>query len=196
MTIGHAHGRHRSVDIVDARLDSFDVGRSRHTRGGVALHVNRYVEAGFESADQVVRHIRFEQTRHVFNTQAMGAHVFNLLGQVDPQINRVYRADRVRNGALGVLVHRQSGLYGRLQVAHVVHGVEYTEYIHAVDRSALNKFAHHIVCVVAVAEDVLAAEQHLLGCIGHRLLEQPDTFPGVFAQIANARVKGRATPGL
>ncbi len=79
----------------------------------------------------------------------------------------MHGTDGVGDGALGVLAHRQGGLDGGFQVAHVVHGIEDAEHVHAVGGGPLDEFLHHIVRVVPVTEQVLAAQQHLLGRVGH-----------------------------
>jgi hypothetical protein len=62
-----------------------------------------------------------------------------------------------------VAAHR---LQGGLHVARVVHGVEDAEDVHAVFDGALHEALHHVIGVVAVAEQVLAAEQHLQRVFG------------------------------
>ena len=94
---------------------------------------------------------------------------------------------------LADLFHRpQRGAH----IADIVHGVEHAEHVHAIHRSALHKFFHHIVGVVAVTQNILAAKQHLLRRFRHGFFQFADTVPGVFAKIADARVEGRSTPGF
>ncbi len=126
----------------------------------------------------------------------MRAHVLDLLGEIDPQVDRMYRADRVRNRSLRVFAHLDRGLDRRIQIAEVVQRVEDAEHVDAVDGAALDELLDEIVGVVPVAEDVLAAEQHLLRRVRHRRLQAADALPRVFAQVADAGVEGRAAPGL
>ena len=46
---------------------------------------------------------------------------------------------------------------GRLQVARIVHRVEYAEHINAIEGGALDEFFHNVISVVAVAQQVLSA---------------------------------------
>ena len=88
------------------------------------------------------------------------------------------------------------GLERGFQVARVVHRIEYAEHIDAVDRSALDKLFHHVIGIVAVAQQVLPTQQHLLAGVGHGFLQLTDALPRVFTQITDARIEGRPTPGL
>lgn len=80
-------------------------------------------------------------------------------------------------------------LQGGLHVARVVHGIEDAEDVHAVFDGALDEALHHVVGVVAVAEQVLAAEQHLQRGLGHRLFQLAQADPRVLAEEADAGVK-------
>ncbi len=61
---------------------------------------------------------------------------------------------------------------------------------------ALHEALHHVIGVVAVAEQVLAAEQHLQRGLGHRLFQLAQADPRVLAEKADAGVKGGAAPAL
>ncbi len=78
----------------------------------------------------------------------------------------------------------------------VVHGVEDAEHVHAVFDGALDEALHHVIGVVAVAEQVLAAEQHLQRGLRHGLFELAQADPGVLAEEADAGVKGGAAPAF
>ncbi|SAQ30229.1 Uncharacterised protein [Klebsiella oxytoca] len=92
-----------------------------------------------------------------------------------------------------VAAHR---LQGGFHIARVVHGVEDAEHVHAVFDGALSEALHHVIGVVAVAEEVLAAEQHLQGGLRHGLFELAQADPGVLAEEADAGVKGGAAPAF
>jgi hypothetical protein len=49
---------------------------------------------------------------------------------------------------------------------------------------------------VAVAEQVLPAQQHLQLGVGHQLAEGPQPLPRVFVEESDAGVVGRAAPAL
>ncbi|EHC70798.1 hypothetical protein LTSEJOH_0135, partial [Salmonella enterica subsp. enterica serovar Johannesburg str. S5-703] len=62
-------------------------------------------------------------------------------------------------------------LQGGFHIARVVHGVEDAEDVHTVFHRALDEAFHHVIGVVAVAEQVLAAQQHLQRGFGHGFFE-------------------------
>ena len=49
---------------------------------------------------------------------------------------------------------------------------------------------------MAIAQQVLATQQHLLTGVGHRLFEGAQPLPRIFTQIADAGVKGGTAPGF
>ena len=106
------------------------------------------------------------------------------------------RAGGVRERALGVGAVAADGLQGGFHIARVVHGVEDAEHVHAVFDGALNETLHHVIGVVAVAEQVLAAEQHLQRGLRHGLFELAQADPRVLAEEADAGVKGGAAPAF
>ena len=196
MAVGHAHRRDRGVDDVGAGLDRLDQGCGGEPGGGVAVQAHRQVRGLLDLAHQFVGGIGLEQAGHVLDADGMAAHVLDALRHVDPGLQVVHRAEGVGEGALGMLAGGHGGAHRGFEVAHVVHGVEDAEHIDAVDRAALDEFLDHIVGVMAVAEAVLAAQQHLLRGFRHRRLELAQALPGVFAEIADAGVEGGAAPGF
>ncbi|GAR05574.1 hypothetical protein NGUA22_02232 [Salmonella enterica] len=106
------------------------------------------------------------------------------------------RAGGVTQGPLGVGAVAAHRLQCGFHIARVVHGVEDAEDVHAVFHRPLNEAFHHIIGVVAVAEQVLAAQQHLQRGFGHGFFELAQADPRVFAEKADTGVKGGAAPAL
>ena len=140
--------------------------------------------------------VRAQQSRHVLDADRVSTHVLDALAEIHPQIDRVHRANRVRDGSLGVLVDLDRRLYRRLEVPEIVQRVENPEDIDAVDRTALDELLHQVVSVMAVAENILAAKQHLLWRIRHGGFQAANALPRVFSEVANAGIERRPTPGL
>ena len=95
-----------------------------------------------------------------------------------------------------MLINPLGSTYGRLQITHIVHGIEDAKYVHPVERGPLNKPINHIISVMPVAEQILPAQQHLLRGIRHSRFECAQALPRILAQIANTRVKSRPAPGF
>ncbi|CQF62701.1 Uncharacterised protein [Salmonella enterica subsp. enterica serovar Typhimurium str. DT104] len=106
------------------------------------------------------------------------------------------RAGGVGECALGVRAVAAYCLQGGFHIARVVHGIEDAEHIHAVFHRAFDEALHHVIGVVAVAEQVLAAQQHLQRGFGHGFFELAQAQPRVFAEKTNTGVKGGAAPAL
>src|SRR5690554_827982 len=81
-------------------------------------------------------------------------------------------------------------------IAHIIHRVKYAENINAVVRRALDELVNHVVSVMTVAENILSAQQHLHGRLGHRLFKLADAVPGIFTQIADTGIESRAAPSF
>ena len=106
------------------------------------------------------------------------------------------RAGGVGEGALGVRAVAAYRLQGGLHIARVVHGIEDAEDVHAVFHCPLNEAFHHVIGVMAITEQVLAAQQHLQGSLRHGLFKLAQAQPRVFAEKADTGVKGGAAPAL
>ena len=196
MTIGHRHGRDGGVHVINARFCRFQ-GRGGGQPGGrVGLHVHGDIERSLKPFHQLESHRRPQQAGHVLNGNRMGAHLFDHFALLHPHVHGVHRADCVRDGALGVLALLHHSGDGPLNVAHVVHGIKHTEHIHAVFRCTFHKGIHHVIRVMAIAQQVLPPQQHLLRRFRHGLLQFADALPWVFAQITDTGIKGRAAPGF
>ena len=73
-------------------------------------------------------------------------------------------------------------LDGRLHVARVVERVEDAEDVDAGPRGETDELADHVVGVVAVAEHVLPAQEHLKAGVGQGRLERAHALPRVLVQ--------------
>ena len=196
MTVGHGHGGNGRIDIVYPRLHALENGGGGKSGGGVALHVNGNGAGALEPGDQFIPHVRVQQAGHILDGDGVSPGVLDTLAHLHPGVHGVHRAEGVGDGALGVFTHFLDGFERHLQVAHIVHGVEHTKYIDAVDGGPLDKFCHHVIGVMAVAQDILAPEQHLLGRVRHGLFQLADALPGILPEVADTRVESRPTPGF
>ena len=55
---------------------------------------------------------------------------------------------------------------------------------------------HHIIGVVAIAQQVLAAQQHLQAGVGQGFTQLAQALPRIFLEEAHAGIKGGAAPGF
>ena len=106
---------------------------------------------------------RSKQAGHVLEADGVRPHVLEdlrLLYEVVDCVDRPTHpplGDRVADGALDVLASFTNRVEARLHVALVVERVEDAEYVDAGLRRLFAECANHVVGVVAVADEVLAA---------------------------------------
>ena len=86
------------------------------------------------------------------------------------------------------------GADGGLQIAQVVQGIKHAEHIDAVFGGFGNKGLYHVICIMAVTQQVLAAQQHLQPRIGQRFAQLPQALPRIFFQEAHTGIKGGTAP--
>ena len=103
-------------------------------------------------------------------------------------------ADGIADGSLYMSAFLLCSLDGGLQVAGVVHGVENPENVDTVGDGLLYEIFHHVICIMAVSQNILAAEQHLQLGVLHFRTDLAQSFPGIFVQKAEAGVEGGAAP--
>ncbi|VGP39343.1 hypothetical protein SB00094_01725 [Klebsiella variicola subsp. tropica] len=171
VAVGGAHRGDGGIHAVDPGFNGLQQSHLRHPGGGVTVQVQGDVVAFFDFAHQLIRRARREDAGHIFNRNGVDAGFQQLFGEVEPGLQGVGRAGGVRKRALGVGAVAADSLQGGLHVARVVHGIEDAEDVHAVFDGALDEALHHVIGVVAVAEQVLAAEQHLQRGFRHRLFQ-------------------------
>jgi len=184
------------VDDAGARLHGLQVRHVRQPRGGVAVGMDGQVGGGADLVYQFECGIRREQARHVLDRDGVAAHLRQSLGEADEVRDVVHRAGGVAERAFGMLAGGFDRFDRDLEIAQIVHRVEHAEDIDAVVGGLLHEGPHHIVGVIAVAQQVLPAQQHLDARIRQCLAQFAQTFPRVFAQETHAGVEGGAAPGL
>ena len=184
----------RGVDMGRAVLDRLHLAHRGQACGVVAVDKDRQRLLGLQRLDQLAGGVRSQQTGHVLDRHRVTTHRFHLFGLVNEGLDRVHRAGGVAQGALGMFAGGFHGFDGHTQVTHVVHRVEDAEYVDAIHGGLGDKGAHHVIAVVAIAKQVLPAQEHLQTGVGQRRLEQAQALPRVFLEEAHTGVEGRAAP--
>ena len=161
---------------------------------------NRHITDGvLDALDQVFGFEGAHRAGHVLQAQGVKAHLDQVLAHFNVLFDGVHGALGVADAAggygpgRGVLLH---GVQGGAQVAEVVQGVEDTDHVDTVLDAQFNELFHHVVMVVLVAQQVLAAQQHLQAGVGHVLADVPQPLKGIFIQIPQAAVERGAAPAL
>ena len=105
-------------------------------------------------------------------------------------------AGGVADGALDVAAVLLDEADGGLHVAEVVEGVEDAEDVHAVLDGEADELLEDVISVVAVGDDVLAAEEHLEAGVLDAGAELAEAVPRVLVEEADAGIVGGAAPDL
>ena len=162
----------------------------------MGMHLKRKGGTGFQSLDQLLCLVGDQQAGHILDADGIRAHALDLSGDVHPVLIGISVAQCVGKGDLSVAAIFLAGLYGGLQVAQVVQAVKDTDDVDAVGDGLLYEVLYYIICVVAVAKQVLAAEQHLQLGVLEAFSEDSQPLPGIFLQETQAGVKSSSAPAL
>ena len=196
--MGRAHRkrRHGCVDDVAAGLDALEQ-RHRGKPGSIMrMQVDRDLYRLFQRRSQLIGNRRRNQRRHVLDTDRIRARVLKLFGILDEIFDIVHRRQRVGNRCLHVRARLFCRLDRRLQIADVVKRVENTDDIDSVVDRFLYKIFNRIISIVAVAEHILSAEQHLQLCVRHIFADHTQPLPRVLVEKTDTRVKRGAAPAF
>ena len=155
---------------------------------------DRQVLLGFECLDQFASGVGREQAGHVLDRDGVAAHGFQLLGLGHERFHGMHWAGGVGDSALCMFASGFHRFNGHAQVTHVVHCIENAEHVDTVDRRLGHEGFDHVVAVMAVAQQVLAAQQHLQARIGQCGTQLAQALPRVLLEEAHTGVEGRAAP--
>ncbi len=146
--------------------------------------------------DQVIGGLRLQQAGHVLNADRIAAHFFQLLRHLHERLGGMDRAGGVGDGSFSDLAGALDGRDAGPQIAQIVQGVKDAENIHAGVSCFVDEALDHAIFIMPIAQQVLAAQQHLQARLGQQLAEGPQALPGVFVQEANTGVEGGAAPAF
>ena len=160
----------------------------------MGVKLNGDINGGFDTLYEVVSIKGLEKTRHILDTNGVCTHFFKLLCKLSKTFVGVNRACGVANCRLNVAAFLLGRVDRGLEVAGVVERVEDTKDIDTVCDGFLNEIFYYVIGVVAIAEDVLAAEKHLELGVLYLVADLAKSIPGVFVKETKAGVEGRAAP--
>ena len=169
----------------------------------MGVELQRHVDRLLQRPEQLVGVVGREQAGHVLDAQAVGAEADQRPRTPDVVVEIVDRpaelallGDRVAYRRLQVLARPLDRPRGRRDVALVVQGVEDPEHVNARVGGTLHERLDHVVGVVAVADERLAAKEHRQRRVGNQTLERAQPLPRVLGEKARGRVESGAAPNL
>ena len=145
----------------------------------MGVKLNRNADSLFQGGDQLGGGIRSQQGRHILNTDGIRPGLLNALSVIHKVFRSEYRAGGIGNGNLGVSLFLLRGLNSRLQVFDIVQSVKNTDDIDTVGHRLLDEIFQDVVGIMAVAQHILASEQHLQLGIGAFLPNGAESVPRV-----------------
>ena len=162
----------------------------------MGVQVNGHADVFLQLLHQRVSVIGQQQVCHVLDADGIRAHLLQLHSQLHEVLFAVHRALGVADSSFHHAAVLFDELHGSFHVPGIVQSVEDTHHVNAVLNGLLAESLYHVVSVVTIAQDVLAAEQHLQLGVGKALLQGAQALPGIFIQKAHAHVEGGAAPAL
>ena len=149
------------VDNLRPGLNAGEVRHAGQAGGVVAVELDGQVHPRLDGLDELGAVHGVQQARHVLDGDGVRPHLLHLLGHVGEGVQRVDGRQRVAHAELKVRAFLLHLVRGNLHVAKVVQRVEHADDVDAVAHSLLHELAYGVVRVVAVAEEVLPAKEHL-----------------------------------
>ena len=162
-------------------------------------HDRHIAHSILDALDQVLSFEGAHGTGHVLQAQRVKTHLDQVLAHLDVLLDGVHGALGIADAAGShgpgrrVLLH---GVQGGTQIAEVVQRVEDADHIDAVLDAQLDELLDHVVMIVLVTQQVLAAQQHLQAGIGHVLADVPQPLERILVQVPQAAVERGAAPAL
>ncbi len=145
---------------------------------------------------QIVCAVGINQTAHILNADTIRTHCFQLFGQLHKMRRVVHRAVGIGNRHLSMCAVFFGGPHRTFHVAHIVQRVENTNDVNTVFHAFLHKQIHHIIRIMTIAQQILAAQQHLQLGVWASLADFAQPLPRIFIQKTHAAIKGGAAPNL
>ena len=105
----------------------------------------------FQCFDQIFRAVGAQQTRHIFNADGIGPHLYHFLGQPHKVLRFVIRTGSINQRALHVGPGLLACFKGSFQVSRIVERVKYTDNGDAVFHALFNELRHYVVRIMVVA---------------------------------------------
>ena len=160
------------------------------------VNLCRRLQSLFQLGNEIVRRIRQKQVCHIFDTDIVRSHAFQLLRKLHEIIGRMHGARCIADRRLTDTAVFFDRLHRRFKVARIVERVENAHHFDPVFYGFCHKFFNHVVGIMSVSQKILPAQKHLDRRFLQIFSERAEPFPRVFVQIAKTSVKGSAAPRL
>ncbi len=153
----------------------------------------------FQREDDVVRVVRREQSGHILEqilsapiSWRPSAFLDEVVDGIDGTTELVLR-EGVTDGGLHMLATRPGRLHRCAQIPLVIQCIEDAKDVDTTISGMLHERTHHIIRIVAVADQVLPPEQHLQWSLRRRPLEEAQSLPRVLIEEPRHDIERGAT---
>ena len=187
---------HSGIHNVSASLDALQDRHGSQTGGIVAVDVHRNLNGLFQLGHQIIAGIGLEQTGHILDADGVSAHLLQSLGVVGKILVVMHRTQGVADAGLYMSTLLVGCLDGSLQIAGVVQSIKNTDDVDTVCNGLLYEILDSVIGVGAVAQHILAAEQHLQLLVGQLLAQDAQTLPRILIQETDAGIERSTAPAL
>ena len=125
------------------------------------MDINGQLGSFLQNLYQLLRVIGSKKSCHILDAERVRAHILDLSGDVFPVVQSISVAQgySLRQSVHDLFLFRR--FYGGLQIADIVQAVKDTDNIDSIGDGFLYEILHHVVGIVVVSKNILAAEQHL-----------------------------------
>ena len=151
----------------------------------MTVKMNRRFDSRFERFDQFKGIIRCQQPCHILYADTVRIEFFKFFGLVDIIVDVVDLSAHTRLGHAvahatlkmfaALFDYRNNGL----KVSIVIEGIKCTEDVHSIFAGSFHKRLGNIIGIVAIADQILTAQQHGKRRFFNVTLQRSNPFPGV-----------------
>ena len=160
------------------------------------VKINRKLRALLKSGNKLISGKRTKQTGHILDADGVSTHLFDLACDVLPIFHRISIAEGIDQSDLCMCSGFLGCLDSGLHIAQIVQAVENTDSVNAVLDGLLYEAVDDIICVMRIAENVLAAEKHLGRGLLEVRLQCSQSLPRILVKETKAGIEGSAAPAL
>ena len=185
-----------AVDNIGAGLGGLQQGHGTHAGGAVGVDNDGQLDVLLEGRHQIIGLLGAHDAGHVLDADGVAAHGFQLLTQLHKHLQTVDGAGGIAQGTGNMSAGLDGLVYRHFNIPQVVEGIKDTDDVDAALHALADEGTNNIIGIMLIAQQVLAAEQHLQLGVLHMLADGAQALPGILVQIAQTAVKGGAAPAL
>ena len=137
--------------------------------------------------DELLSLVWNQESCHVLDTDRISTHLLDVLCHLHPVFKCICITQCVRQSDLRLtaplsLLDSICCIHSALQIPKIIKTVENTNDIDSVCNRFLNKLSNNVICIVAVAQNILTPEKHLQFRVFDPIPDLSESLPWIFLQ--------------